>query len=92
MITETTMISEITKLINVKEKELAMVQINFESLISGMDEIINKSNGKLNKHFWKTYNSLNAWQNTLRSELLDLKSMLEKTKDIQAKLDQLTNQ
>jgi len=87
------MIIEIEKLLKAKEIELAMVQIQHESLIGGMDELINNFDGlefKANKHFWSAFGSLEKWQKTLTREIKDLQSMLEKAKDVQEKLDQLT--
>ena len=82
------MITEIEKLLKAKEIELNIVQEQCKSLTAALNKAADTA--PRTDHFWKTHSALGKWQEVTRSEYRDLLSMLEKAKDIQAKLDQLS--
>ncbi len=82
------MITEIEKLLKAKEIELNIVQEQCKSLMAALAKAA-ESAPKSN-YFWTAYSALKEWQDVARSEYKELKSLLEKAKDVQAKLDQNT--
>lgn len=86
------MITEIKKLLEAKEIELKMVQLQAESLVYATGQAFAEADLELkfSKNFWSAFNALNNWADALTTEVSELKSMLEKSNDVQSKLDQLT--
>lgn len=82
------MITKIEKLLKAKEIELNIAEEQCGSLMA----TLNQSAGSApnSDKFWTAYNALKEWQDVARSEHKELKSMLEKANDLQAKIDQLS--
>ena len=82
------MITKIEKLLKAKEIELNIAEEQIESLKATLKK--SAGSAPMSDKFWTAYWSLKEWQDVARSELKELKSMLEKANDLQAKIDQLS--
>ena len=77
------MIEQIKTLLTQKEKELKIVIQQRESLEKYKGEGIPD-------HFWETHNCIKKWERSLKSEIFDLKHMLDTAQRVENQLSELT--